>query len=296
MRPRMAWRGRSAVAWCVTVMVAVGLPACRGGSELERLVEARRLSSELLVQFTTGADAGNRAVMADTDQASAASVQEAAQAAQAVQRSADALRPLLSGAGYASEAALLKEFDGRFADYLALDRQILALAVENSNVKAQRLSFGPAQQQADAVRDALESVVRSVPRDSWQARALAATTVSAVRDVQAQQAPHIAEADDAVMTRLEARMAASLAEARAGLLTLVPVVDSSQRARVVAASTALDLFADTNAEIVTLSRRNSDVRSLALSLGRKRILTARCDESLRALHDALAKRGFPGTR
>jgi hypothetical protein len=45
-----------------------------------------------------------------------------------------------------------------------------------------------------------------------------------------------------------------------------------------------------------LSRRNSNVRSLAMSLGEKRMLTAACEDSLRALRDALAKRGFTATR
>ena len=51
-----------------------------------------------------------------------------------------------------------------------------------------------------------------------------------------------------------------------------------------------------NAEIIALSRRNSDVRSLALVLGQKRMLTARCEETLTALQDSLAKRGFGATR
>ena len=51
-----------------------------------------------------------------------------------------------------------------------------------------------------------------------------------------------------------------------------------------------------NAQIVALSRRNTNVRSLALSLGQKRTLTAACEDSLRALEDALAKRGFTATR
>ena len=51
-----------------------------------------------------------------------------------------------------------------------------------------------------------------------------------------------------------------------------------------------------NAEIVALSRRNTNVRSLALSLNQKRLVTAACDESLRALDAALAKRGFTATR
>ena len=53
---------------------------------------------------------------------------------------------------------------------------------------------------------------------------------------------------------------------------------------------------DLNAQIIALSRRNTNVRSLALSLDQKRTLTTACSESLHALQDALAKRGFTGTR
>ena len=51
-----------------------------------------------------------------------------------------------------------------------------------------------------------------------------------------------------------------------------------------------------NAQLIALSRRNTNVRSLALSLGQKRMLTATCEDSLRALQDALGKRGFSATR
>jgi hypothetical protein len=63
-----------------------------------------------------------------------------------------------------------------------------------------------------------------------------------------------------------------------------------------AATEALDRFEKINAELVTLSRRNSNVRSLALSLGRKRTVTALCDDQLRALEEALAKHAFSATR
>jgi hypothetical protein len=51
-----------------------------------------------------------------------------------------------------------------------------------------------------------------------------------------------------------------------------------------------------NAEIITLSRRNTNVRSLALSLNQKGKATGACEESLRAIRAALAQRGFAGTR
>jgi len=46
------------------------LIGCDVNSALERVSEAQHLSADLLVQFTKAADAANRAVMADTDEAS----------------------------------------------------------------------------------------------------------------------------------------------------------------------------------------------------------------------------------
>ena len=51
-----------------------------------------------------------------------------------------------------------------------------------------------------------------------------------------------------------------------------------------------------NAQIVALSRRNTNVRSLALSMDQKRKLVAPCEETLSALHDALNKHGYPAGR
>jgi hypothetical protein len=188
-------------------------------------------------------------------------------------------------------------FVSRFDEYHALDRQILDLAVENTNLKAQRLAFGPAQEEADAFRDALQAIPPSVSaKDRWRAEALVATAVMTVREIQVLQAPHIADADEAVMTRMENRMATSETAARRALEALTGLVDPSSRARLAAATAALDRFMALNTQIVALSRRNTNVRSLALSLDQKRTLTVACEDSLRALQDALAKRGFTGIR
>jgi hypothetical protein len=263
---------------------------------LERLTEASKLSSDLLVQFTKAGDAANRAVVAGTDEASVAFAREAEQATQAVQKDIDTLGPILVGLRYSNETHLLEEFSSRFAEYRALDRSILELAVENTNLKAQRLSFGPAHEAADAFRDALEAVAAAASADTWRVKALVETAVAAVREVQVFQAPHIAESDDAAMTRMEKGMLASEAKARSALEMLANIVGPTSRPQLVAATAALARFMELNSQIVTLSRRNSNVRSLALSLGQKRTLTAACEDSLRALQDALSKRGFSATR
>ena len=191
---------------------------------------------------------------------------------------------------------MLQEFVNRFTEYRELDRRILDLAVENTNLKAQRLSFGPAQEAADSFRDSLRSVTPLAPADKWRVEALIATAVATVREIQLLQAPHIADADEAVMTRMEKSMATSEAAARNALKTLSSLVEPRSRARIAAATGALDRFMAVNQQIISLSRRNTNVRSLALSLNEKRKVIGECEKSLHALRDALSKRGFTGTR
>ena len=113
-------------------------------------------------------------------------------------------------------------------------------------------------------------------------------------EIQVIQARHIAESDEAAMARMESTMKASEATARKAVDTLKGVLPPAPLPlrSLTAAADALNRLMTTNAEIVSLSRRNSNVRSLALSLGKKRTVTAECDASLQALEDALARASF----
>ncbi len=270
---------------------------CNADTSLERLTEARRLSADMLVQFTKASDAANRAVMADTDGAAASYAREADQMSQAVEQDMLALTPLLTQLRYRDESQRLDEFRLRFAAYRVLDRSVLELAVAGTNLKAQRLSFGEGREVADALVASLAALVpRDTARDGWQVQARVAAAGERTREIQALQAPHIAEPDDAAMTGIEQRMTTAETTARAALRALVPLVDEASQSRLAAATVSFDRFMTVNAEIVALSRQNTNVRSLALSLNQKRLATAACDESLRALADALASRGFSATR
>jgi hypothetical protein len=278
-----------------TILIVAGALAARCGdvnAALGQVSEARRLSADLLVEFTKAADAANRAVMSDTDAQSISDAHEADAAKQLVDRDADALRPVLRDLGYAEESRLLEEFATRFTDYKTLDRRILDLAVENTNLKAQQLSFGPALAAADDFRDALQAAVPA--QDNGRLRALLASAVAAVREIQALQAPHIAEANDATMTRLETRMTTAEATARGALKTLDGLVAPAARPHVAAAGAALERFMKVHAEILSLSRRNTNVRSLALSLDEKRKVMEPCEDALRRLQASLGRRGYPG--
>ena len=235
--------------------------------------------------------------MAVTDEASNAAAREAEQATQAVERDAEALQRILEALAYRDDLRHLETFKGCFVGYRALDADILPLAVENTNIKAQRLSFGAARDATNAFRQSLEAAGRSIAAgNSCCAEALIAKAAAAVLEIQVIQARHIAESDDAAMSGMEAEMSASEAAARSAVDRLKGLLPSAAGPQLAAAAAALDRFNAINAELVALSRRNSNVRSLALSLGRKRTVTAECDAILHTLEETLTKHEFTATR
>jgi hypothetical protein len=249
------------------------------------------------VQFTRSADAANRAVMAVTDETSADAAREAEQAARSVDEALSRLQPLLTSLAYASEQKQLEALTASFAESRKLDAEILPLAAENTNLKAQRLSFGASREALDAFRQSLDVLVKSAASARvCCVEAVAGRAGAAVLEIQVVQAPHIAEADDAAMTRMEEQMARSEAAARRALGELSGLLAPAAGPQLARATTALDRFAAVNEEIIILSRRNSNVRSLALSLGRKRTVTAACEDQLRQLDESLAKRQLSATR
>lgn len=258
---------------------------------MTRLEESRRVAAELRVHFGQAADASNRAVMADTDEASSVAAREAEQAMKSVAGNVAALARLLEGLSYARESEILEDFGARLAQYDELNRRILSLAVENTNLKAQALSFGPASETANQFRDSLERLaVTSASKDRCRVDALVASAVRAVREIQVLQAPHTAERDDTAMTRMEQEMAAADAKARSALTSLAEL-DPAAPPTVAEALGKLDQFKAVTEQIVRLSRRNSNVLALDLSLRHKPALAAACNERLVALHDALANEG-----
>ncbi len=91
-------------------------------------------------------------------------------------------------------------------------------------------------------------------------------------------------------------MTESQTVAHRNLDTLTTLAGPASRPSLAAANAALNSFLNVNTEILSLSRRNTNVRSLALSLDQKRKLTGPCEDSARALGDALNNRGYPAGR
>jgi hypothetical protein len=261
---------------------------------MAELREANRLSADVRVQFNKAAGATKGAVMADTDEASLAFARDAKLSGAAVEHDMAALKALLAQLGVSDEVALLQTFSERYSAYRKVDDTVLALAVQNTNLKAQGLEFGPEREAADRFKAALTAPAASLPaKDRCRADASIASAVLAVRELQTLQGPHIASADDAAMSALEHKIADLEATTADALRSLSGLVEPSA---LTTAQTAFDQFKSIGSQIVVLSRQNSNVRSLDLALRVAPPLAAACDESLRALQQALANEGSKATR
>ncbi len=232
--------------------------------------------------------------MATSDEASVAFAREAEQKLQAVEQDVTALSSGARSLGLTDEIQILERFNKQLADYRAVDKEVLALAVENTNLKAQQLAFGSERQAADRFKASLTQFAPSLAaRDRCRAEELVADAVASVRELQVLQGPHIASADDAAMTAMEQQMTALEGKATADLSALAGLVAAPALA---AAQAAFVEFKTIDVQIVSLSRRNSNVRSLDLSLRVKPPLANACQESARALQSALADEGSKATR
>jgi hypothetical protein len=284
----------------IVAVASAATLSCSGSTPslvLTDQVEARRLGADIRVQFTMAADAANRAVMADTDEASKAAAQDALKARRQVEQDVNALEPVLKKLGYTPDLQNLDEFKKQFDEYKKLDDDTLDLAVENTNLKAQRLSFTTGQAAVDAFRKALDSLPAVArPSDRTRVEALSSRAEAAALSIQVVQARHIAESDDQAMTKMEAQMAQADAAARKALAELTPLIPKARSSALTDASAALDQLKQVNAEIVQLSRRNTNVRSLALALGQKHSIRAKCEAALQMLSDSLAQHEFKATR
>ena len=273
--------------------------ACRGNptTVLARLEDSRRVVTDLRVHFSQAADASSRAVMADTEEASVAAVRESKSATDAAEKEAVVLEQLLEGLSYASETLILRDYNARFAEYRKLDSRIVTLAGENTNLKAQALPFGPASQAADAFAESLRAALSTFPaEDRGPVELLVSEALLSVREIQVLHAPHIAEHDEAAMTLMEKRIADLEAKALDALKSLGALAPPEARPAFKDALSALDRFKAVSAQVVELSRNNTNWLSLDLSLRQKPELVAACSERLLALQEVLAREGPNSTR
>lgn len=254
------------------------------------------LVSRMQFALAAASEAEKSAVLATTDEDSVKFADQARAASAEVERERQELGKRLASDGTQQEKDLLGQFNEAFARLKQVDEEVLALAVKNTNLKAYDLAFGPAADTL-AEMDAALSRIADRNADSPNARkvmALASGARVAALRVHALLAPHIAEESDEKMERLEARMTGEELQVRKALDGLAGVPGLGVGADLAAARSSLLRYDEIKARILALSRENTNVRSLALSLTQKRKAMILCLEPLVALQQAIADEPVPG--
>ena len=106
--------------------------------------------------------------------------------------------------------------------------------------------------------------------------------------------PHIAEASDARMDELEALMTQEDEQVRSDLAGLGALPKLSGDADLATAMARYDQFREIKSQILALSRENTNVRSLSISLNQKRKVMFSCQEALRHLEDDILEEPIEG--
>jgi hypothetical protein len=246
--------------------------------------------------IASASEAEKSAVLAITDADSTAFADQARAASAEVERERQELGKLLATGGSQREKELLAQFSEPFASLRRVDDEVLRLAVKNTNLKAYALAFGPAADALAEFDDALARVEakRADSPDARRVLQLASSARIGLLRIQSLLAPHIAEESDAKMDRLEATMAKAELQVRKDLDALAALPSLSGDADLAAAARRFAAYGALKKQILALSRENTNVRSLALSLNQKRKAMILCLDALSALQQAILEEPIRG--
>lgn len=237
----------------------------------------RQINDALLASVA----AEKSAVMAITDEESTAFAAESRKRSGELARLRDELQALINADGRPGEVEKLAAFDVTWQQLRDVDERLLALAVANSNLKAAWLAAGDTTVAMDRLVAAV-AAVESETGDTSLLRDLSAASVAALR-IQVSLAPHIASKDDAEMTRLEARMQALGERVEKTLADAREHAPAAAQPHVAEAAAAWSDYRRLTADVIRLSRQNTNVLSVDVSVHEKRKVTDACRAALDAL-------------
>lgn len=264
----------------------------------ETILEKKKVLAQMRVHLLKSVEMEQSAVMALTDQESEAFAHQSRAASTAVDQHLALLYPLVDTQPMPNEKQLLDEFATCWAELGTIDRVILQLAVENTNLKAAALSREKGAEIMQRFEQALGDIrARSSGTPvGGQVTELTSHAMIAGLKIYSLHGPHIIEADNDKMDQYERRVHGYESEVAQVLDTLDGIVGPDQRETVLQTKAIFSEFTALTAHIVELSRQNSNIKSLELSMGRKRRVAAKCDEALAALQETVQNKPFKATK
>ena len=234
------------------------------------------------------------AVMSLTNEESLNFADQSRAASATVEQNLKILGSLIDTVPLQDEKKLVGEFANCWTELGKLDQVILESAVQNTNLKAASLSKEKGTASLQHFEQALEKIAPSFVGTANDGRGvrLICQAMTAALKMYTLHSPHIAEANDAIMSQIEMQMKTEENKASNALDELAGMTGEENRDSQVQAKIAFADFLAVTAKVIELSRQNSNIKSLELSLGKKRTISAQCDEILATFQEVVQSRNF----
>jgi hypothetical protein len=275
-----------------------GLINRQSSSPLETGVRKVELLATMRIHLLEAIEAEKNAVLAITDEASKEFAARARQAAGDVENSRKELESIIYQDKNPRETDLINEFNACWLQFNDLEGRILELATQNTNLKAQKISATQCAQEMELFEASLNRLIQrntntgrcnEVVVQSYKA-------LTASLKLFVLQKPHIEEADDQGMDKIERSMKSYEKSARKALETLGRMPDLIGKEDLKNAESAYERFMSLTGEVLRLSRMNTNIKSAELSLGKKRLISSQCQEILATLQETVQAQRFKATK
>jgi hypothetical protein len=192
----------------------------------------------------------------------------------------------------------LKDFDQCWSQFKTLDQQLLPWATQESNIEAQKWSTVTGRKAWEQFELALNRLKKQGPKDKFNSEkelAIAQSLIASLK-ILALHKPHIEAFTDQEMNQWEKEMHDQTALTKKHLDSLARRLSKSEQADYQAAYQHWEAFQAATQKIIQLSRQNSNLKSIELSLGKKSVIATQCKGRLNDLKQNYASQGFQATR
>jgi hypothetical protein len=261
-------------------------------STFEGIARRNEILSTMRINLLKAIEAEKSAILPETEEASQSFADQARAATDSVEKGRREIEAIINEERMPKEMRLMEEFDLCWMEFQRLDQMLLALAVQDTNVKATRLSSTKAAEVLRRFEEHLTHLIQanSNGAESNQVLELSYAALVAGLKIHSLHTIHIPEPTDEQMDAIEKQMKSYDQVVRTSLNSLSRLVAESGQDDLKQAVKAYDEFMRLTDEVIRLSRMNTNIKSLELSLGRKRMVSAQCEEVLTALQEAVRSR------
>jgi len=275
-----------------------GLINRQSSSPLETSVRKIELLATIRIHLLEAIEAEKNAVLATTDEASKEFAARARQAAGDVENSRKETESIIYRDKDPRETDLINEFNACWLQFNDLEGRILELATQNTNLKAQKISATQCAREMELFEASLNRLIQKNTNDGQcnEIVGYSYNALTAALKIFVLHKPHIEEADDQGMDKIERSMKSYEKSARKALETLRRIPNLIGKEDLKNAESAYERFMSLTGEVLRLSRMNTNIKSAELSFGKKRLISSQCQEILATLQETIQAQRFKATK